>query len=340
VFLLAHLSLWEKENSKMSRKKIDKTKHHLIYSPSYQSDLSVLGSAVSFAQDRGARVLEQLSKEHGISPLAYLKPKMATYKEVKLAHCPCYVASLKKPATWAETFGLTNVLPDNENSRAILTKLLNEYRLKSGGTILAARLALEHKLAANLGAGYHHAHKHSGDGFCVLNDIAIAIKSLQAEKKVERVMVVDTDFHQGNGTASIFKGDRSVFILDIYAQEAWPYKKEPCSLAVPIRSSETGLYLDKVKAALDKALSKFKPDLVIFVQGADTWEHGVLNRGEGFTLPLSVVQTKDELVIDTFVARGIPLALVFAGGYGDRAWEGHYHGVKHLLFRAGALTEK
>ena len=75
-----------------------------------------------------------------------------TLKQVKLAHCPCYVDSLKKPATWASTFGLTDVLPDNDNTRAILTKLLNEYRLKCGGTLLAARLALQHKLAANLAA--------------------------------------------------------------------------------------------------------------------------------------------------------------------------------------------
>ena len=168
----------------------------------------------------------------------------------------------------------------------------------------------------------------------------IAIKTLQAEKKVERVMVVDTDFHHGNGTASIFKGDSSVFTLDVYARDAWPFKKEPCSLAVPITARDAGAYLDKLKAALDKALAKFKPDLVIYVQGADTWEHSVLNRGEGFTLPLSVVQAKDELLIDTFVARDIPLALVFAGGYGDRAWEGHYLGVKHLLYRADVLTER
>jgi acetoin utilization deacetylase AcuC-like enzyme len=323
----------------MSNKKTSKSKSHLVYSPSYQSDLSVLGSSVSFAQDRGARVLDQLAKEiGGGTALPYSKPRMVRLKEMKLAHCPCYVASLKKPATWASTFGLTNVLPDNESTNAILTKLLNEYRLKSGGTLLAARLALDHHLAANLGAGYHHAHRASGDGFCILNDIAITIKALQAEKKVERVMVVDTDFHHGNGTASIFKGDSSVFTLDVYARESWPYKKEPCSLAVPLSTSDAVLYLDKLKAALDKALAKFKPDLVIFVQGADTWEQSVLNRGEGFTLPLSVVQAKDELVIDTFAALGIPLALVFAGGYGDRAWEGHYHGIKHLLFRAGALT--
>lgn len=318
-----------------------KSKNHLVYSPSYQSDLSVLGSSVSFAQDRGSRVLDQLAKEvGGNTPLSYHKPRLVTLKQVKLAHCPCYVDSLKKPATWASTFGLTDVLPDNDNTRAILTKLLNEYRLKCGGTLLAARLALQHKLAANLGAGYHHAHRSSGDGFCMLNDIAIAIKTLQAEKKVERVMVVDTDFHHGNGTASIFKGDSSVFTLDVYARDAWPFKKEPCSLAVPITARDAGAYLDKLKAALDKALAKFKPDLVIYVQGADTWEHSVLNRGEGFTLPLSVVQAKDELVIDTFVAKDIPLALVFAGGYGDRAWEGHYLGVKHLLYRADVLTER
>ena len=316
-----------------------KSKNHLVYSLSYRSDLSVLGSPVSFAQDRGSRVLEELAREFSPGkPVAHFKPRLATLKQLRLAHCSCYIARLKKPATWAETFGLSTVLPDNEKTKATLTKLLSEYRLKSGGTVQAAKLALAHKLAVNLGAGYHHAHRDNGDGFCILNDIAITIKALQAENLVERVMVVDTDFHHGNGTASIFKGDSSVFLLDVYAREAWPFKKETCSLAVPISAHEGHLYLDKLKAALDKALSKFKPDLVIFVQGADTWEHGVLNRGEGFSLPLSTVQAKDELVIDTFVGHGIPLAMVFAGGYGERAWEGHYHGVKHLLYRAGIMT--
>ncbi|MBS1992612.1 MAG: histone deacetylase [Cyanobacteria bacterium SZAS LIN-3] len=318
----------------------NKIKKHLVYSLSYQSDLSVLGSTVSFAQDRGARILDQLAREFGSGlELAYQKPRMVTLKEIKLAHCSCYLSRLKKPATWAETFGLTTMLPDNDASKAILTKLLNEYRVKCGGTLLAARKALDLKLAVNLGAGYHHAHRDHGDGFCMLNDIAIAIRTLQAEKKVERVMVVDTDFHHGNGTASIFKNDKTVFTLDVYARDAWPFKKEPCSLAVPISVSDAPLYLEKLKTALDKALARFKPDLVIYVQGADTWEASVLNRGEGFTLPLSVVQAKDELVIDTFAGAGIPLALVLAGGYGDRAWEGHYHGIKHLLFRAGALSE-
>jgi acetoin utilization deacetylase AcuC-like enzyme len=324
----------------MANNKQSKSKNHLVYSTSYQSDLSVLGSSVSFAQDRGARILTELANDvNGGQPLAHAMPRPVTYKQLRLAHCPCYVESLKKPATWASTFGLSNVLPDDEKTQAILTKLLNEYRIKTGGTLLAARLALKNSLAANLGAGYHHAHRNSGDGFCILNDIAIAIKTLQAEKVVERVMVVDTDFHHGNGTASIFKGDPSVFTLDVYAREAWPYKKEPCSLAVPVTKNDAERYLEKLQKALDKALSKFKPDLVIFVQGADTWEASVLNRGEGFTLPLHTVQAKDELVIDTFVSRGIPLALVLAGGYGYRAWEGHYHGIKHLLFRAGALTE-
>ena len=315
----------------------NKSKNHLVYSSSYPSDLSVLGSPVSFAQDRGARVLQELAKDFcNGQAVAHAKPRMATLKQLRLAHCSCYIGRLKKPATWAETFGLTNVLPDNDASRATLTKLLNEYRLKSGGTLLAARMALVNRLAINLGAGYHHAHRNHGDGFCVLNDIAIAIKTLQGEKVVERVMVVDTDFHHGNGTASIFKGDKNVFCLDVYSREAWPFKKETCSIAVPISMNEAHLYLDKLKVALDKALTKFKPDLVIFVQGADTWEFGTLNRGEGFALPLATVQAKDELVIDTFVERGIPLAMVFAGGYGDRAWEGHYHGVKHLLYRTQA----
>jgi acetoin utilization deacetylase AcuC-like enzyme len=321
----------------------NKSINHLVYAPAYRSDLSVLGSAISFAQDRGERILEELGKDFGggrAKPMAAGKPRRASLKNLLLAHSRDYVTSLKRPATWASVFGLDKVLPESSATDRILSKLFGEYRLKVGGTLKAARLAMEHGLAVNLGAGYHHAHADHGDGFCILNDVAVSIRALQAEGRVSKVMIVDTDFHHGNGNASIFKGDNSVFILDVYSQEAWPSDKIPVSSAVPIKEHDGALYLEKVTKALTKALKHFQPDLVIFVQGADAWEYGVLHRGEGFSLPLQTVQARDELVIDTFFERGIPLAIVFAGGYGERAWEGHYHGVKHLLLRAGVLSEK
>lgn len=315
-----------------------KTRKHLVYDPQYQSDLTVLGSTVQFAPDRGARVLSELSKE--FSPnreLPYRKPQMLTFKQMRRTHDETYLDSLKLPATWAEIFGVSTTLPKNGHTTKVLRKLLGDYRLKSGGTLLAARLAMANGLAANLGAGYHHAHRDHGDGYCVINDIAMTIHNLRFEQVADKVMVVDLDFHQGNGVSTIFENDPKVFTLDFHALEAWPMKKQKCSLPVAIRKHEGPLYNSKLKAALDQALASFQPDLVIFVHGADAYEHGLKNRGEGFSLTLAQMNERDRIVIDCFADRHIPLALCFAGGYGDRAWEAHHQAVRHLLLRAGAI---
>ncbi|CAN5189346.1 histone deacetylase [soil metagenome] len=315
-----------------------KTRKHLVFATQYQSDLTVLGSNVQFAPDRGARVLSELSKE--FSPgheLSYRKPQMLTFKQMRRTHDETYLDSLKLPATWAETFGVQTTLPKNGHTSKLLRKLLGDYRLKSGGTLLAARMAMANGLAANLGGGYHHAHRDRGDGYCIINDIAMTIHNLRAEKIADQVMVVDLDFHQGNGVSTIFENDPKVFTLDFHAFEAWPMKKQKCTLAVAIRKHEAPLYNSKLKAALAQALASFQPDLVIFVHGADAYEHGLQNRGDGFGLTLAQMQERDSMVIDCFADRHIPLALCFAGGYGDRAWEAHHQAVRHLLVRAGAF---
>lgn len=323
----------------------------LVHSAHYQSDLSVLGTKVAFAQDRGKRVLDELRKEFGAEVIdeSLREPCPLTSNQLSLVHDRAYLDSLKLPATWQKVFGTAKALDNTVENRRLLRKLLREYRIKSGGTLTACRAALKRGLAANLGAGYHHSYKDHGDGFCLINDVAASIRVLQKEGLVKRVLIVDTDFHQGNGTSKIFAADDQVFTLDVHSKEGWPYHKEKSSLDVAVKKDITPQeYIDKLKKALKKALASFangadsasgKPDLVVFVQGADAYENGQLNKGEGFSLPLSTMKERDELIIDTFVQLGVPLALVFAGGYGPHAWEAHYQGVKHLLFRAGALSD-
>lgn len=310
----------------------------LVYHESYQSDLSVLGSSVSFAQDRGKRVLEELEKDCAVKAKVR-KPVALTDRQLALVHTPGYLASLGMPETWGKIFG-TTALPDTVDTAKTLKKLLGEYKLKAGGTFLAARIALSEGLAANLGAGYHHAYADHGDGFCLLNDIAIAVRAVQCLGLAKKVLIIDTDFHQGNGTSKIFEGDPTVFTLDVHSREGWPFRKEKSSLDVPIRKDEHDLYIDKLKRAINKAFKSFAPDLVIFVQGADAYQNAQINRGEGFGLPLTTVKERDELIIDTCREKNLPLAMVFAGGYGDRAWEPHYHCVRHLLMRAGVFTHR
>lgn len=312
-------------------------KNLLFFDSAYVSDLHKLGTNVSFAQDRGARVLEELAFEFGDIRSMTAKPKLARFKDLALVHRHDYLESLFTPATWAKIF-CTQPLAETVANRKLIRRLYREYRLKSGGSIEAARQALKTGLAANLGAGFHHAYADHGDGFCLLNDIVVAVRVLQHSGEAKQVLVIDTDFHQGNGTSKIFEADNSVFTLDVHSKEGWPFHKEKSRLDVAIRKDITPRgYLEAVTEAVNSALSSFEPDLVIFVQGADAYEHGQLNPGEGFSVPLSTMKERDETIIDTFVQRQIPLAMVFAGGYGPRAWQAHYQAVRHLIFRAGAI---
>lgn len=309
----------------------------LIYSPRYNTDLSEYGVDKPFALDRGQSVLDALAKDLG-SRVEYSQPEPVSIEDLMLVHTSDYLDSLKKPEVWAELFEFT---PDEYEPRRAskpLSELFDDIRLKCGGTLLAAERAFECGLAANLGGGYHHAFPDRGRGFCALNDLAVAIRSLRKSGRISTAMVVDLDFHQGDGTAVIFRGDANVFTLSVHSQEGWPDEKQESNLDVPIYSHETALYQQKVEQAINQALSSFRPDIVLYVAGSDPYELDVLP-GTGFMkLSLAQMRARDEYVIDTFADSRIPLAMVFAGGYGPHVWAVHYLAVRHLLEKSGLLA--
>lgn len=303
---------------------------HLVFSPAYNTDLPAFGLNKPFALDRGELVLKALEDEFGHAPNV-ISPQPLDIEDVLLVHSLAYLESLEEEETWFEIFELKAEELKRETATKALPQLIEDFLLKSGGTLQAARLALKHGLAANLGAGYHHAFPDQGRGFCVINDIAITIRKLQKEKLIKTAMIVDLDFHQGDGTAKTFSGDKSVFTLSVHSQEGWPEIKQESSLDVGIVEAEKNTYLERTKAAVNQALSQFTPDLVMFVAGSDVYEKDILPGTKYLRLPLSVLKERDQFVIDTFKKREIPLAMVFAGGYGPHVWEVHHQAVRHLL---------
>ncbi len=303
---------------------------HLVFSPAYNTDLPAFGLNKPFALDRGELVLKALEEEFGQAPNV-ISPQPLDIEDVLLVHSLAYLESLEKEETWFEIFELKAEELKRGTATKALPELIEDFLLKSGGTLEAARLALKHGLAANLGAGYHHAFPDQGRGYCVINDIAITIRKLQKEKLIKTAMIVDLDFHQGDGTAKTFSGDKSVFTLSVHSQEGWPEVKQESSLDVGILESEKDTYLERTKAAVNQALSQFTPDLVMFIAGSDVYEKDILPGTKYLRLPLSVLKERDQFVIDTFKTREIPLAMVFAGGYGPHVWEVHHQAVRHLL---------
>lgn len=203
--------------------------------------------------------------------------------------------------------------------------LLLRSRLETGGTLLATEAALRDGLAANLAGGTHHAFADRGFGYCVLNDVAVAIRALHVSQPALRIAVVDTDAHQGNGTAALFAGDARVFTYSIHGGRNYPAIKEPSSLDVPLPRQVAGWdYLDQLEATLGPALDEFRPDLVFWVSGADPHAN---DRFGQMRLTDADMAARDAFVLDeVHTRRGIPCVVLYGGGYNrDREHTARLH---------------
>jgi acetoin utilization deacetylase AcuC-like enzyme len=177
----------------------------------------------------------------------------------------------------------------------------------------AAMMALQDGVAGNLAGGTHHSMPNHGEGFCVFNDVAIAIRSLRRSMWINRVMVIDCDVHQGNGTAHIFADDPNVFTFSLHGEKNYPFRKPPSSLDIGL-PDKTGdmAYLKTLTEALDTIFSRFKPDIVIYLGGIDPLEADHFGR---LSLTLKGLREREETVIRYVKQKNIPLLLLLSGGY-------------------------
>lgn len=214
-------------------------------------------------------------------------------------------------------------------------RMVERSRRASGGTLGACRAALEEGFAANLAGGTHHAFAGQGEGYCVFNDSAIAARALQAEGLVERVVIVDTDVHQGNGTAAILRGDPTVFTLSIHGAKNFPFRKEESDLDLPLPDgADDGEFLEALEKGLEAALEASRAGLAIYLAGADPYEDDRLGR---LSVSKEGLAERDRLVLETCRERGIPAAVTMAGGYARKVEdtvEIHFRSVE----RAASLS--
>lgn len=184
-----------------------------------------------------------------------------------------------------------------------------------GGTCEAARAALEHGVAMNLAGGTHHAFPAHGEGFCVFNDVAVAIRLLQHERRIARAVVIDLDVHQGNGTHAIFAGDDSVFTFSMHGGRNYPFHKVPGDLDVELADGVgDDEYLALLADALPRALAESHPDVALYLAGADAHEGDRLGR---LALTFDGLARRDAYVLERCREVGIPVAVTIAGGYGS-----------------------
>ncbi|OGD16329.1 MAG: hypothetical protein A2V76_09610 [Candidatus Aminicenantes bacterium RBG_16_63_14] len=182
-----------------------------------------------------------------------------------------------------------------------------------GGTVLAARKALECGLAVHIGGGFHHAFPDHGEGFCLLNDVAVAARKMIGEKLAERVMVVDCDLHQGNGTAAALAGREDIFTLSIHQMDIYPMEKALSTVDIGLWAGDgDAKYLAELRAHIPKIYKEFRPNLVLYLAGADPYEKDQLG---GLSLTRTGLKERDKVVIENARRLGIPVAVVLAGGY-------------------------
>jgi len=235
----------------------------------------------------------------------FVEPAPATDEDILRVHTPEWVSGLRNG-----TLGYHDILRlEIPYSR----QMMEAFWLAAGGTILAARHALARGIGFNVGGGFHHAVPGHGEGFCAVNDIAVAIRTLQNEKAILKAMVVDCDVHHGNGTAAVFAGDLSVFTLSIHQFNNYPSEKPPSSLDIHLADGiGDAEYLHRLANGYRSALSMFKPDLLIYVAGADPYMEDQLG---GLSLTFDGLKERDRLVIWTALTHRTPVAIVLAGGY-------------------------
>lgn len=273
----------------------------LVYSDQY--DLN-LGEHV-FQSIKYKLTKEKLVSEEVVSASDVLAPDPASDDDIARVHTHEYIRKLKEGALSYQEI-MTMEVPYSP-------QLVNANWFAAGGTMLAARRAVEDGVAMNVGGGFHHAFPNHGEGFCVIHDVAVAIRRLQADGVVQTAMTVDCDVHQGNGTAFIFRDDPTVFTFSIHQERNYPAFKPPgdfdVNLVDGVGDEE---YLAALDKGLDASLGRFAPDIIFYIAGADPYCEDQLG---GLNLSFDGLMSRDRMVFEKARRKNVPVTVTLAGGY-------------------------
>jgi acetoin utilization deacetylase AcuC-like enzyme len=279
---------------------------HIVYSTAYEADIG----AHVFPTEKFRGVFERLVAEDGLE--RPLEPERPDREALLRVHTAEYIRDLERGRHTERT--IASELP-------ITREIVEWFMLSCGGTMLASRQALALGWAAHLGGGFHHAFPAHAEGFCYLNDLAVAARAAQADGSVERVAIIDVDVHQGNGTAAIFADDPTVFTFSIHQEDNYPIKARS-DRDIGLMSFDPGrergpsvtddVYLTVLEPAVIDILDDFRPELVLYQCGADPYERDQLG---GFQLTLEGLTRRDATVLGPCHERRIPVAITLGGGY-------------------------
>lgn len=274
----------------------------VVHHPAY---VAPMPAGHRFPMAKFGRLMALLLEDGVVAPGQIRVPELAPQAWLELAHAPAYVAAVLN-----QTLDIQAV---RRIGLPITAEVARRSRAANAGTVLTARLALEHGLACNTAGGSHHAFAAYGSGFCVFNDVAVAARVLLAEGLVRRVLVVDLDVHQGDGTAAIFQHDPRVFTFSMHCRTNFPLRKQISDLDLALEAGlEDDAYLALLAEHLPGLLEDVRPDLVFYNAGVDPHVDDRLGR---LALTEDGLWRRERLVLETCLKVGIPVAGVVGGGY-------------------------
>lgn len=297
-------------------------KAHIVFSSEYLIGLSTYGDHHSFDIFKYKRIRDLLISGKVLKPKHILLPQVCSFDDIRLVHTDKYIEMIKDPLFVNQTLKI-EVNSIWENS------VLEYYMAVSGGTIMAAFKAIELGQAVfNLGGGFHHAQPETAEGFCLLNDIAIAIMRVKSVTSIKKILIVDLDYHQGNGNGIIFKDDPDVFTFSVHADH-WEDIESATTLDILVASDISDKdYLKLIKENLKKIMNSFEPELLFYIAGSDPYEKDEL---ADMLISRDTMLERNMFVLRQAENKSLPLVILPGGGYGNESWEIYYDFILKAL---------
>lgn len=329
----------------------------IIYDKNLKEGLVEFGIEIPVHHSRAASTFEKLRTHKLLGPrinqwhIPEVK-EIITCRDLLRVHSKGYVARLYSDKLEDEIIRTFELIDDKgryyrycpDRATLPLSQLFDRLLFKAAGTVQCCRVALEKGFCYSFGGGMHHAQKNHGAGFCLINDIVVALRKLQAENLIRTAWVIDLDAHKGDGTAVLTAADSSITTLSIHMASGWPLDGKPhdhrgrlnssfmpSDIDIPVAAGEDHLYVAKLKEGLEKLTASEPPDMAIVLAGSDPFEKDELPSTGEIKLSLAQLKERDLLVYHFLKAKGIPRAYVTAGGYGEHAWEVDYQFVEWAL---------
>jgi acetoin utilization deacetylase AcuC-like enzyme len=318
----------------------------IIYNPNVPASLLEFGIQIPIHDSRTTKTFQAVMDNLHLPPSGknWHQSQITEYiskQDLKRAHAPAYVDKLYSSQLEHIIISTYELIDskgryyryDPGTATRPLSDLFERTLHKAAGTAQCAKLALAHGFSYYFSGGMHHAHADHGSGFCIINDIVIAARKVQAQNGVKKVWIIDTDAHKGDGTAAIAADDETIVTLSIHMAGGWPLDgppifpdgtpnpaHTPSDIDIAIASGEENLYLEKLRLGLEQLEATAPADLAIVVSGADAFEGDELPSTAKLNLTLAQLKSRDMMVYNFLKRQAVPAAYLMAGGYGKEVW--------------------